>query len=87
MADPKELQNYGDRFRLTTLQSRFSAFIDLWDRGLRAREEGRPWPFAQRTPAEPKKAPARAEDKVLFAASLLKDGKLNFTARGLKGEK
>ena len=139
------IQNYGDRFRFTTLQSRFSAFIDLWDRGLRAREEGRPGPFAQRTPPETKKAPAKAEDKVLFTASFkdplkemdklhelyntlrdareqrgeqnipfhkftelvkaqvsklkkdgapevafrvaLKDGKLNFTARGLKGEK
>ena len=140
------IQNYGDRFRFTTLQSRFSAFIDLWDRGLRAREEGRPGPFAQRTPPEAKKkAPAKAEDKVLLAASFkdplkemeklhqlydtlrdareqrgeqnipfhkftelvkaqvsklkkdgapevafrvsLKDGKLNFTARGLKGEK
>ena len=137
------IQNYGDRFRFTTLQSRFSAFIDLWDRGLRAREEGRPGPFAQRTRTE--EAPAKAEDKVLFAASFkdpikemdklqelydtvrdareqrgeenipfhkftelvkaqvsklkkdgapevafrvsLKDGKLNFTARGLKGEK
>ena len=143
--DRGAIQNYGDRFRFTTLQSRFSAFIDLWDRGLRAREEGRPGPFAQRTPPEAKKAPAKAEDKVLFAASFkdplkemdklqqlydtlrdareqrgeqnipfhkftelvkaqvsklkkdgapevafrvsLKDGKLNFTARGLKGEK
>ena len=137
------IQNYGDRFRFTTLQSRFAAFVDLWDRGLRAREEGRPGPFAQRTPAEPRKAPAKAEDKVLHVASFkdplkemdklhdlydslrdareklgeqsipfhkftelvkaqvsklkkdgapevafrvsVKDGKLNFTARGLKG--
>ena len=139
------IQNYGDRFRFTTLQSRFSAFIDLWDRGLRAREEGRPGPFAQRKPDEAKKAPAKPQDKVLFAASFkdplkemdklhelydslrqareergeqnipfhkftelvrsqvsklkkdgvpevafrvsVKDGKLNFTARGLKGGK
>ena len=139
------IQNYGDRFRFTTLQSRFAAFVDLWDRGLRAREEGRPGPFAQRTPAEPRKAPAKAEDKVLHVASFkdplkemdklhdlydslrdareklgeqsipfhkftelvkaqvsklkkdgapevafrvsVKDGKLNFTARGLKGTK
>lgn len=40
------------RFRLTTLQSRYSTFTDLWDRGLRAREEGRPGPFT-RTPAQP----------------------------------
>ena len=139
------IQNYGDRFRFTTLQSRFAAFVDLWDRGLRAREEGRPGPFAQRPPAEVKKAPAKPEDKILFVASFtdpmkemdklqdlyhtlrdareqlgeqnipfhkftelvksqvsklkkdgapevafrvsVKDGKLNFTARGLKGGK
>src|SRR5678809_351861 len=39
------ISNYGHRFKFSTLQGRFSAFIDLWDRGLRAREEGRPGPF------------------------------------------
>jgi len=143
--DRSVIQNYGDRFRFTTLQSRFSAFIDLWDRGLRAREEGRPGPFMHKTPAETKKAPAKPEDKVLFVAAFtdpmkemdklhdlydtlrdareqlgeqnipfhkftelvklqvsklkkdgaaevafrvsVKDGKLNFTARGMKGAK
>jgi hypothetical protein len=66
--DRGHIQNYGDRFRFITLQSRFAAFVDLWDRGLRAREEGRPGPFAQRIP-ESKKAPARAEDRILFVAS------------------
>ena len=66
--DRSHIQNYGDRFRFTTLQSRFAAFIDLWDRGLRAREEGRPGPFG-RKPADPPKAPARPEDKILFVAS------------------
>jgi hypothetical protein len=138
------IQNYGDRFRFNTMQARFSAFVDLWDRGLRAREEGRPGPFAHKRPAETKK-PARPEDKVLFVASFrdpmkemdklhelydtlrdarqqvgednvpfhkfaelvksqvaklkkdgapevafrvaVKDGKLNFTAKGLKGAK
>jgi len=144
--DRSHIQNYGVRFRFATLQSRFSAFIDLWDRGLRAREEGRPGPFAQR-PAEAKKAPVKAEDRILFVAAFkdplneieklhdlyetlrdareqlgeqdknipfhkftelvkgqvaklkkdgapevafrvaVKDGKLNFTARGLKGAK
>jgi hypothetical protein len=41
-----------DRFRQQTLQSRLAAFVDLWDRGLRAREEGRPGPFARRRSAE-----------------------------------
>jgi hypothetical protein len=45
-------RNYGDRFRLQTLQSRHAAFVELWDRGLRAREEGRAGPFAQRRPVE-----------------------------------
>jgi len=142
--DRTHIQNYGDRFRFSTLQARFSAFIDLWDRGLRAREEGRPGPFARKPPEQPR-APARPEDKILFVASFkdpmkemdklhdlsdtlrdareqrgeqnipfhkftelvkaqvtklrkegapevafrvaVKDGKLNFTARGLKGAK
>jgi hypothetical protein len=67
--DRSVIQNYGDRFRFTTLQTRFATFVDLWDRGLRAREEGRPGPFAQRKPAETKKEPAKAEEKVLFVAS------------------
>ena len=142
--DRAYIQNTGDRFRFSTLQSRFAAFVDLWDRGLRAREEGRPGPFAQR-PTQAKKAPAKEEDRILFVASFkdplkemdklqdlyetlrdarerlgeenipfhkftelvkgqvsklkkdgapevafrvaVKDGKLNFTARGLKGAK
>ncbi len=142
--DRGHIQNYGDRFRFSTLQSRFSTFIDLWDRGLRAREEGRPGPFA-RKPAASSKPEARPADKILFVASFkdplkemdklhdlydtlrdareqlgeqsipfhkftelvksqvaklqkdgapevafrvaVKDGKLNFTARGLKGAK
>jgi hypothetical protein len=62
------IQNTGDRFRFSTLQSRFAAFIDLWDRGLRAREEGRAGPFAHKTPAkEPeKKGP---DDRILRVAA------------------
>ena len=142
--DRSYIQNYGDRFRFTTLQSRFAAFVDLWDRGLRAREEGRPGPFARR-PAEVVKEAPKAEDRILFVAAFtdpmkemdklhelyatlrdareqageqnipfhkfaelvksqvaklkkdgapevafrvsLKEGKLNFTARGMKGAK
>jgi hypothetical protein len=55
--DRGHIQNTGDRFRFTTIQSRYAAFVDLWDRGLRAREEGRPGPFAQKhaTDHAPKK--------------------------------
>jgi hypothetical protein len=41
-----QIQGTADRFRFETLQSRFQTMIDVWDRGLRAREEGRPGPFA-----------------------------------------
>ena len=57
------LRDLADRF--TTLQSRYAALIDLWDRGLRAREEGRPGPFAQPPPRAPSKKPDPPEAKVL----------------------
>jgi len=66
--DRAPIQNTGDRFRFHTLQARFAAFVDLWDRGLRAREEGRPGPFAhKRAPADrDKKGP---EDRILHVAA------------------
>src|SRR5215203_1967110 len=45
--DRKRIDASADRFRFQTIQSRFATFADLWDRGLRAREEGRPGPFAR----------------------------------------
>jgi hypothetical protein len=67
--DRAYIQNYGDRFRFTTLQTRYHAFIDLWDKGLRAREEGRPGgPFAQK-PKEQKGDARRAEDKVMHVTA------------------
>jgi hypothetical protein len=65
--DRAYIQNTGDRFRFHTLQSRFAAFIELWDRGMRAREEGRGGPFAQKKTPEPR--PARGNDKVMHVAS------------------
>src|SRR5829696_6573198 len=41
------IQAAADRFQFDNLQRRFHTFVDLWDRGLRAREEGRAGPFAQ----------------------------------------
>ena len=66
--DRGHIPNTGDRFRFTTLQSRYATFIDLWDRGLRAREEGRPGPFAQKRPStEPeKRAP---ENRIMHVSS------------------
>src|SRR5262245_31443652 len=66
--DRAPVQNYGDRFRFLTLQSRLAAFIDLWDRGLRAREEGRPGPFAA-PKAEKGAQPKRPEDRIVHVAA------------------
>jgi hypothetical protein len=143
--DRRRIDASAERFRFQALQARYSSFADLWDRGLRAREEGRPGPFSHagaRQMKPVKEAPhehrilhvtafrdplremeklhalydslmdARKEvgdDVVPFHrfASLvkdqvaklretgspevafrvaLKDGKVNFTARALKGE-
>ena len=68
--DRMHIPNYGQRFRFSTLQSRFAKSLDLWDRGLRAREEGRSGPFAQPRPvAEEKPKAARPEDRVLHVTS------------------
>ena len=66
--DRSHIRNYGDRFRFTTLQSRYATFIDLWDKGMRAREEGRPGPFGQKRPTtkEVEKGP---EDRILHVAA------------------
>jgi hypothetical protein len=62
--DNAHIPNTGGRFRFNSLQSRFQTFADLWDRGLKAKEEGRPGPFANlRPPVEEK--PKRPVDRVL----------------------
>ena len=137
------IQSGVDRFQFDTLQRRFQTFVDLWDRGLRSREEGRAGPFAMPPPKEVRKErapdtkivhvtafqdPMREMDKLhtlydslmdarreagddvvpfhRFAALVkdqvakvkstgapevafrvaVVDGKVNFTARGVKGE-
>jgi hypothetical protein len=62
--DNTHIPNTGGRFRFTTLQSRFQTFSDLWDRGLKAREEGRPGPFANLKPPTEEK-PKRPVDRIL----------------------
>ena len=60
--DRTHISNTGARFRFTTLQARYTAFIALWDKALRAREEGRAGPFAQPQPAPGGRSP-RAGDR------------------------
>ena len=66
--DRAHIQNFGDRFRFSTLQSRFSALVDLWDRGLRAREEGRPGPFVVTRPATAPDAD-RPKDRIIHVTT------------------
>lgn len=74
--DRAYIQSYADRFRLSSLQARFSAFADLWDRGIRAREEGRPGPFHRPPREEQPEAPPPAPpaDRVLCTATLADPG-------------
>ena len=62
------IQSAMDRFQFDTLQRRFQTFIDLWDRGLRSREEGRAGPFAQPPAREARKEKAPAARVVHVAA-------------------
>ena len=62
------IQGSADRFRFEMLQTRFQKFTELWDRGLRAREEGRPGPFAQPLPKARSK-PVEADGKVVHVAA------------------
>ena len=61
---------YAERFRLQSLQSRFATFVDLWDRGLRAREEGRPGPFARKGRSE---APPKPQGDRLVCVTVFSD--------------
>lgn len=54
------------RFQFSTLQARYATFCDLWDRGVRAREEGRGGPFTRPAPA-----PAPAVPEVVHATRLV----------------
>ncbi len=64
------IRNTGDRFRFETLQSRYATFVDLWDRGLRAREEGRSGPFAQK---QTEKTPEKKRDGDTLHVASFKD--------------
>jgi hypothetical protein len=62
-----------DRFRFEMLQSRFQKMIEVWDRGLRAREDGRPGPFAKPRPQAPPPARAEADSSKVLHVTALRD--------------
>ena len=64
------IQSAVDRFQFDTLQRRYQTFIDLWDRGLRSREEGRAGPFALPPPKPVRKEKEKAPDaKIVHVAA------------------
>ena len=67
--DRAYIQNTGERFRFTTLQSRYQSLVDLWDRGMRAREEGRSGPFVPRKTDLPTPTERAAKDRILHVAA------------------
>ena len=56
--DRAHIANYGSRFRFSTLQSRYAKLTERWDRGLRAKEEGRAGPFVN-----PRQEPSSPEER------------------------
>jgi hypothetical protein len=66
--DNTHIPNTGWKFRFNSLQSRFQTFSDLWDRGLKAREEGRPGPFANLKPPTDQR-PKRPADRILHVTT------------------
>ncbi|HZB25197.1 MAG TPA: MXAN_5187 C-terminal domain-containing protein [Vicinamibacterales bacterium] len=67
--DRGHIQGSAERFRFEMLQTRFQKFTELWDRGMRAREEGRPGPFAAPPPKTRPGRPTAADGKVLHVAA------------------
>jgi hypothetical protein len=63
-----QIPGTSDRFRFEMLQSRFQSLADLWDRALRAKEEGRPGPFAQPAQKATTKKP-EGDSKVVHVTS------------------
>ena len=63
--DRMNIRNTAERFRFGTLQAKFQAFVDLWERQLKAKEEGRPVRGRRAgagSPSAPPPAPAAQHD-------------------------
>jgi hypothetical protein len=67
--DRGHITSTADRFRFEMLQARFQKMIEVWDRGLRAREDGRPGPFGKPRPQVPPR-PEIDKSKVLHVTAL-----------------
>lgn len=70
--DRGRVEGTADRFRFEALQSRYQSLVELWDRGLRAREEGRPGPFAA-PPPKARPAPSSEPDARVVSVTAFRD--------------
>lgn len=78
--DRMTLRNTAEKFRFNTLRARYQSFCDLWEKHLRAKEEGRSTPGRRapsRSPSPPPVAasvdvhePAVQRDRVVHVAAL-----------------
>lgn len=59
--DRLQIQNTAERFRFQGMQSRFSAFCELWERSLKAREGTRPGPRGRPSVEPPPRLPREPE--------------------------
>jgi hypothetical protein len=62
------IQTAADRFMFDNLQRRFMKLLELWDRGVKSREEGRGGPFGQPPPTAPPRQPP-AEQRILHVTT------------------
>ena len=53
-----EIDKAAERFRLQALQSRYNSFVELWEKRMQAREEGRTGPIRRMASTAPAQAPA-----------------------------
>jgi hypothetical protein len=66
--DRGQITGTADRFRFEMLQTRFQKMVEVWDRGLRAREDGRSGPFAAPRPRTRQRG--EADSKILHVTAL-----------------
>jgi hypothetical protein len=68
--DRKPLDTLMARFRFQMVQSRYTKFVDLWDRAQRAREEGRASPLVRRADVTDRPRPVATGPETVHVATL-----------------
>jgi hypothetical protein len=66
--DREPMTNTAQRFRFGSLQAKFQSFVDLWEKQLKAREEGRPLPGQARRRSVAAVVPAPAPPPMVEGA-------------------